>query len=191
MSSNKYRELEENMKLRNKLLSLGIGCSIIGPTGSQGPTGPQGVQGPTGPSAISSTDGIFSTGFNDSDIVGKMTFDNLWIIPSESEFFNQISDSELEIKPGIYEITMSGLINKADDTHGAEVYLQNSEGSAIKDLSFELSIGNGKQMYFSQTTFFRFEVETVLQVMTNILGDIGTSNVVISDVNLILKKIHE
>ena len=45
MSNDKYQELEENLRLRNKLLKIGIGCPIIGPTG---PTGPQGIQGPEG-----------------------------------------------------------------------------------------------------------------------------------------------
>lgn len=45
-------------------------------------------------------------------------------------------------------------------------------------------------MYFSQTTIIRFEKETSLQVVVSILGDENTSNVVISDVNLLIKKIH-
>ena len=39
MSNDKYQELEENLKLRNKLLKIGIGCPIIGSTGPTGPTG--------------------------------------------------------------------------------------------------------------------------------------------------------
>ncbi len=45
MSNDKYQELEENLRLRNKLLKIGIGCPIIVPTG---PTEPQGIQGPEG-----------------------------------------------------------------------------------------------------------------------------------------------
>ncbi len=33
MSLYKYQELEENIKLRNKLLCAGIGYQIVGPTG--------------------------------------------------------------------------------------------------------------------------------------------------------------
>lgn len=32
MSLDKYQELEENIKLRNKLLCAGIGYQIVGPT---------------------------------------------------------------------------------------------------------------------------------------------------------------
>lgn len=45
-------------------------------------------------------------------------------------------------------------------------------------------------MRFSQVTFFKFDTLTTLQVMVNILGEEDTSNVTISDVNLLIKKIH-
>lgn len=48
MSSKKYQELVENMKLRNKLICLGFGNSGVGPRGEMGPTGPQGPIGLTG-----------------------------------------------------------------------------------------------------------------------------------------------
>ena len=44
MSLDKYQELEENIKLRNKLLCAGIGYQIVGPTGPQGPTGMTGIK---------------------------------------------------------------------------------------------------------------------------------------------------
>ena len=80
MTSQKIEQLKENLKIRNKLLSIGIGCPIAGPTGPiglQGPMGPQGKQGlqgnigqtgpqgeigPTGPIASSSNEGLFSAG---------------------------------------------------------------------------------------------------------------------------------
>ena len=37
MPNDKCQELEENLRLRNKLLKIGIGCPIIGPTGPTGP----------------------------------------------------------------------------------------------------------------------------------------------------------
>ena len=46
-------------------------------------------------------------------------------------------------------------------------------------------------MSFSQNIVFRFEKLTVLEVGADILGDSGTSNVVITGVNLTIKKIHE
>mgnify|MGYP004527282283 CR=1 FL=1 len=200
MSSNKYQELQENIKLRNKILNLGFCQSNVGPTGPRGadglpgdigPTGPRGEIGPTGPIAVSSSEGLFSTGFVDTTESIEMNFENSWLIPNESEYFTIVSENEVLVEPGIYEITLSGLIEQADDTHGATFYLKNSNGEAIKDLSFELLAGNGKQMSFSQTIVFRFEESTILQVIVDILGDNGTSNVKVSGVNLLMKKIHE
>lgn len=45
-------------------------------------------------------------------------------------------------------------------------------------------------MHFSRVTFFKFDTLIKLQVMVNILGEEDTSNVTISDVNLLIKKIH-
>ena len=206
MDLQKYQELEKNLKLRNKLLKLGIGCVIKGPKGDIGPTGPQGEIGPTGPTgpqgdigptgatgeaAASSNESLFFTSFSDTKDSNKMVLEDSWLIPSESKYFNILNDTDIEVQPGIYEITFSGLVNDSDDTHGATFYLQNSEGSALKDLTFELPVGNGKQMNFSQTIIFRFEKVTVLEVYADILGDTGTSNIIISSVNLLMKKIHE
>lgn len=203
MDLQKYQELEKNLKLRNKLLKLGIGCLVKGPKGDIGPTGPIGPQGeigptgPTGPTgatgeaAVSSNESLFFTSFSDTKDSNKMVLEDSWLIPSESKYFNILNDTDIEVQPGIYEITFSGLVNDSDDTHGATFYLQNTEGSALKDLTFELPIGNGKQMNFSQTIIFRFEKVTVLEVLADILGDTGTSNIIISSVNLLMKKIHE
>ena len=108
-----------------------------------------------------------------------------------SGYFKLLGDKELEVQPGIYEITFSGLIEDADTTHGATLYLQTDEGSAIKDLTFNLPIDSGKQMHFSQAIIFRFEKVTILKASSSILGDTGTSSVTISDVNLLIKKVHE
>ena len=218
MASQRIEQLKENLKIRNKLLSIGIGCPITGPTGPrgemgsagptgpiglQGPTGPQGKQGnigptgpqgeigPTGPIASSSNEGLFSAGFIDTKETGDMVFQDSWFIPNQSSYFKLIGDKELEVQPGIYEITFSGLIEDADTTHGATLYLQTDEGSAIKDLTFNLPIDSGKQMHFSQTIIFRFEKVTILKASSSILGDTGTSSVTISDVNLLIKKVHE
>lgn len=179
MSNDKCQELEENLRLRNKLLKIGIGCPIIGPTG------------PTGPIAISSNEGLFFTSFLDTRIQGEMLIDTPWLIPNSSPYFSLPSTSEIEVQPGIYEITLSGLIEEADDTHGAEVYLMDDKGSAIKGLSFRLPVGNTRQMHFSQTIVFRFEDTTILQSMVSILGEHDTSNVNVAEVNLLIKKIHE
>ena len=167
---------------------------IQGPRGKKGEQGPQGEPGPQGeqgPTIPSSNQGIFYTNFLDTKETNNMTFENPWFIPNEPEFFEKIDNSSVKVLPGIYQITMSGLIKEADSTHGAEIYLQDENGSAFKDLTFKLEANKGNQMYFTRTIFFRFENETTLQVATNIIGDIGTSNIAISDVNLALIKIHE
>ena len=114
-----------------------------------------------------------------------MNLEDTWFIPSVSPYFSLPSENQIEVQPGIYEITFSGLIEKADDTHGATFYIKTGEGAALKDTVFKLEAGDGKQMSFSQTILFRFEDATV-----DILGEEDTSNVVVSSVNLIMKKIY-
>ena len=134
---------------------------------------------------------MFFTSFIDSDASGSLDFQDSWFVPNHSQYFNILDDHEVQVQPGIYEISFSCLIEQADDTHGATVYLSDSAGSAVKDFSYKLSPGTGTQMNFSQSVLFRFEEVTNLQVISNILGDEGTSNVIVSGVNLLIKKIHE
>ena len=197
MSTQKFHELQENLKLRKKIMNLGLGCSIVGPTGPQGlpgptgPTGSIGPIGPIGPIAITSTEGLLFTGFEETNISREMLLIDSWLLPNESEYFSFPSETEIEVQPGVYEITFSCLIQTEDDNHGATVYLKNSDGAAIRDLHYNLEIGEGKKMNFSQTIIFRFEETTTLQASVDILGDEGTANISISSANLIMKKIHE
>ena len=162
-----------------------------GDTGDIGPKGDPGDIGPTGPIAISSTEGLFFTNFLETNTSGEMLLQDSWLVPNESEYFSLLNETDIKVQPDIYEISFSGLIEKADDSHGATFYLKDDRGSALKDLSFELLAGNGKQMSFSQTILFRFEQETTLQVKADILGNQDDSNVVVTNVNLVMKKIHE
>lgn len=196
MTSKKQCKLEENMKIRNKLLSLGIGYANIGPRGATGPKGdkgPKGDQGPTGPKGetpASANQSIMFASFLDTNTSNKMNIDNTWLIPNISPYFS-IKENEIEILPGIYEINFSGTINEANQNHGAELYLKTKEGSAIKDLFYELKPGKGIKMHFSQSILFRFDTPTTLQVETNINGDATTSNITIENVTLLMKKIQE
>ena len=149
---------------------------------------PRGNPGPTTPS---SSEGIFFSDFNELTSSGEMIFDNTWIIPNDTEIFNIIDESKVKVIPGIYEISMSGLVTGIDNDNGAEIYLLTDKGAAIKDLNFKFPKGSGSQSYFSKTTLFRFEEETLLDVTANIISDLQTSTISISEVNLILKKIHE
>ena len=206
MNVNKYQELQENLKLRNKFLRLGIGCTVVGPqdpkgekgdTGTKGekgdigPMGSQGEIGPIGPVAVSSTDSVFFTSYEELENSGVASLLDSWIVPNPSDYFTILNNTEIEVQPGIYEIIFSGLIENIDDTHSATLYLQIKEGDAIKDLSFELLAANGTQMNFSQDILFRFEKVTNLQTIVDITGDIGTSNIKVSGINLVMKKIHE
>ena len=111
MDCQKYQELEERLKLRNKLLNLGICLTAVGPTGPKGDIGPE---GPTAPSA---NEGLMSTGFVETTKTGKMTLQDTWLIPNPSSYFNLLEDNDIEVQPGIYEITFSGLIKGVDATH--------------------------------------------------------------------------
>lgn len=203
MCEKNLEELQKNLELRKKLLKIGVCSSVVGPTGPkgepgiQGPEGSQGIQGPTGPKGdpgtnpVSATEGRFFISYNENNISSKLSINDSWLVPSISEYFSILDEYDIQISPGIYELTFSGFIENSDDSHGAEIYVSDQNGSAIKDLSFSLGIGNGRQMSFSQSILFRFEEVTKLSVTSNILGDLGTSNITISNVNLILKKIHE
>ena len=99
------------------------------------------------------------------------------LVPNASPYFTLLNNSKIELIPGIYEISFSGRIEGGDNTHDGTFYLQTSEGSALKDLTFTLPIDSLEMMHFSQTILFRFDKDTVLQVPVDILGDLNTSNV--------------
>ena len=142
MDCQKYQELEERLKLRNKLLNLGICLTAVGPTG------PKCDIGPEGPTTPSTKEGLMSTGFVETTKTGKMTLQDPWLIPNPSSYFNLLEDNDIEVQPGIYEITFSCLIKGVDAIHGGTFYLQTDEGSAIKDLTFELLASNGSRCIF-------------------------------------------
>lgn len=158
--------------------------------GESGKDGIPGAQGPAGPVAISSSEEMLFTSYQEARHSGVMTLQDPWFIPNNSEYIFIQNNTDVVVLPGVYRIEFSGAIEKADDSHGGIFYLKDDSNAVIKDLSFMLSPGDGKQMHFCQFILFRFEKETTLQVMAGILGDANTSNVVISDVNLIINKIH-
>lgn len=191
MSTKKHCNLEENMKIRNKLLNLGIGYTTVGPKGEKGEQGPKGEKGDPGNPTPSSNEGMIFASFQDTQQTETMTVEDTWIVPSTTEYFKIKNQNEIEIVPGIYEITFSGHIKEVDATHEAELYIKTEEGSSIKDLHYKLEAGNLTQMQFSQSILFRFEKTTTLQVETNLTGDLTTSNIKIENTTLIIKKIHE
>lgn len=178
MLPKEYCELEE---LRKKLLKLGIGYQVIGKKGDKGDPGPL---------IASSNEGIFFTSLEDTNKTNKMIFIDPWTVSNPSEYFS-ILDNEVQLVPGLYEISFSGQITGVDNNNGGSFSLETSEGSEIKGLSFELEKGNLSKMNFSKTILFRFENNTILQVKTYINGDQIQNNVNIIDVNLYIKKIHE
>lgn len=186
----KIEELRNLQKRKKELIDMGLVCSVVGPTGPTGPKGEKGEKGDKGEdgSSASSIYGeVFYTSFNDASR-GLLKIDTPWLIPNPSRCFNILSDTEILISPGVYEIMLSGVISNTDDVHGGHIYLQDGNGSEIKALSFNYPAGSGAFMQFSDTTILRFEVETTLSVNTLILGDVDSSNVVFSNANLCLKR---
>ena len=180
------------------MMDLGLICTVMGPTGPTGATGPQGIQGetglkgdpgPEGPSFPASVEAMFYTSFVDTKEEGLLTISSPWLIPNPSDYFEVVNDNEVLVKPGIYEITLSGLISGADNAHGGHFYLQDENGSEFRALSFSFPQSNGKYAQFYQTTLLRFEEDTKLSVNTIILGGAAASNVEFSNVNLMIKKI--
>lgn len=168
-----------------------------GPTGAEGTQGIQGERGPTGQTGpmggtpLSSNEGIVHTSFLETEDTGNMTFDSSWLVPNPSEYFKLLNNSEIQVEPGIYKISFSSYIAGADNNHGAEVYLKDDTGAAIKDLDYKLEQGNLNQMNYSRVILFRFEKETTLSVSSVITGEKDSSQIKISDTNLVLEKIHE
>lgn len=166
----------------------------IGPQGEIGQTGATGPTGPTGPSGtvpLSSNEGIVHASFLETKDTGVMGFDNTWLVPNPSEYFKLLDNSQIEVEPGIYKISFSSYMTGVDADHGIEVYLMDDTGAAIKDFDYKLEQGTLSQMNYSRVVLFRFEKTTVLSVSVVLLGDKGTSNVKVSDTNLVLEKIHE
>lgn len=159
------------------------------PAGATGPQGDAGAVGPEGPSFPASVESMFYTSFEDTKVEGLLIISSPWLIPNPSDYFEVVNENEVLVKPGVYEITLSGLISDADNAHGGHFYLQDENGSEIKALSFSFPQGNGKYAQFYQTTLLRFEENTQLSVNTVILGGVAASNVEFSNVNLMLKKI--
>ena len=135
--------------------------------------------------------GVLFASYNDTNDVIAMILNDTWLVPEPSEYFIIPNNTELEVSPGIYKINLSGIVSGVDTTHGGSFYLKDSTEAAIKDLTFELSMGNISEMYFGKAILFRFEEDTILEVMASMTGDINTSNVVVKDVTLLMRKIHE
>lgn len=135
--------------------------------------------------------GVLFASYNDTNDVIAMILNDTWLVPEPSEYFIIPNNTELEVSPGIYKINLSGIVSGVDTTHGGCFYLKDSTEAAIKDLTFELSMGNISEMYFGKAILFRFEEDTILEVMASMTGDINTSNVVVKDVTLLMRKIHE
>ena len=198
---NLYEKLLEKQKLRKELLDLGLVCTVRGPKGEQGiqgPHGPQGAKGDkgdkgdpgeAGPSYPASYQSLFYTSFAESSEEGVFVISTPWIVPNPSDFFEILNETDVLVKPGVYEISLACQMAGADNAHGAHVYLQDENGSEFKALSFNYPANNGTFEHFYQTTLLRFENDTALSVNALILGDHDSANIEFSNANLMLKKI--
>ena len=190
---NPYDKIDKDKKCNCTPIIIGM-TGPTGPQGERGPVGPRGEVGPKGDKGdtpVSSSEGVFFASYNDTNDVIAMILNDTWLVPEPSEYFIIPNNTEVEVAPGIYEINLSGIVSGVDTTHGGGFYLTDSTGAAIKDLTFELSMGNISEMYFGKAILFRFEEDTILEVMASMTGDINTSNVVVKDVTLLMRKIHE
>ncbi len=183
---NLYEKLLEKQNLRKELLDLGLICTVRGPQGIKGEKGDKGDIGPSYPASYES---IFYTSFTDTSDEGVLVISDPWLVPSPSDYFEVISETEVFVKPGVYEISLAGQMIGTDNTHGAHLYLQDENGSEFKALSFNFPADNGSFQHFYQTTLIRIENDTTLSVNLFINGDISSSNIEITNANLMLKKI--
>ena len=72
-----YEKIKKDIELRNKIMNLGIGCSVIGPRGlkgEKGDKGDQGERGEAGPVIASSNEGIFFADFPDINLSEEVEF---------------------------------------------------------------------------------------------------------------------
>ena len=160
-----------------------------GPKGDVGPQGEKGEKGDTGPIPVSSYEGLLFASYGETNYSRELPIQESIVIPVISEHF-LITDTTIAVKQGTYEITFAGSIEKVDDSHGGIFYLKDTDNKVIMDLSFMLPAGSTTQMHFSQTIIYTFNEDNILQVQAGILGDTDSSKVIISDINLIMKKIH-
>ena len=164
-------------------------CKIVGPTGTQEIQGLQGPKGNTGPIPVSSYEGLLFASYVKTSYSRELPIQQSMVMPTDSLHFS-VTDTTIAVKPGTYEMTFAGSIEKVDNSHGGIFYLKDENNQVVMDLSFILRAGNTTQMHFSQSIIYTFNEDTILQVQAGITGDAGTSKVAISDVNLIMKRIY-
>lgn len=160
-----------------------------GEKGDTGPQGPKGDKGDPGTTPLSSYGGMLFVSFAETNYSRNLAVQDKKVIPDPSTIF-EVTTSDTIVQPGTFEITFAGSIEKVDASHGGIFYLKNANEQVILDLSFNLPAGSTTQMHFSQSIIYTFDEKTTLRVQAGITGDAGTSNVVISDVNLLMKKIN-
>ena len=180
----------EKAYVEDDFINLTHNLTINIPKGEKGDQGVQGEPGEMGPVPTGTTEGILFASYAEVNISGDVRIQDINIIPIDSEYFKQTSNTDIVVQPGMYEIAFSGAIEEVDATHGGIFYLKDSNNKVIMDLSFKLAGGSTPQMHFSQNVMHEFDTQTTLQVMAGILGEAASSQVKINDINLLIKKIH-
>lgn len=154
-----------------------------GDPGVMGPTGPKGTMGPT------SYDVVGFASYKDSTTSGTSTMTTMRLIPGVSDYIEFSNYQTINIlRTGTFEISVCGRISGVTSDTGGKFYLYNTATSEkIVDMEFVLDKGNTADMDFSEITFADIDLNSSLEIKTEITGDTSNSNVKFSMINLVIK----
>ncbi len=147
---------------------------------------PCGTTGPTGPTAEPNI--CFISYMNKKNIQGDLDIEKNKIYPTNSSNYTIIGQ-EVQMGPGLYEITYSGYLKKPGTTGQAVLHLlaiTSSATTTLPDMDIEL-LGDNQYTYFSSTGVFEFDQTINLCVS---LGFYNTPTVETDHVNVLIKKLN-
>lgn len=165
---------------------------IQGIQGPQGEKGEQGEMGPTGPKGSlgpTSYDVIAFASYKDSTTSGTSTMTSMRLIPGVSDYIEFSNYKTINIlRTGVFEITLCGRISGVTSDTGGKFYLYNTAtNEKIVDMEFVLDKGTTADMDFSEINVADINVNSTLEIKTEITGDTSKSNVTFSMINLVIK----
>lgn len=176
INPNEEAEVLDDYKDNTHHLTFKIPKGEIGPSGA-------GV----GPTAFNA---ILYARYKEATDSRALTIQEKIFIPSTTTLYEVPTVTNIDIKTtGIYEITLCGKILGATQDNGGKVFLQNTvTGNIINNLEFELKEGSTENLIFSGMTTTEIFAPATLQVRSNIINDLGASNLTFKDITLTLKR---